>query len=326
MVIFDHVKHKMLLVSVGAEDPQGALDEVQRRLQSPLDAKWTRPTPSQARSTFTTVFPEADYKAAVLKAKEYIGIGDIFQVVLSQRQTGPLHVEPFQVYRALRILNPSPYMFYFDFGTHQLVGSSPEIHAKLQGREAVLRPIAGTRRRGTTPAEDAALEKELLADEKERAEHLMLIDLARNDVGRCADYGSVRCTDLYTIERYSHVMHIVSEVVGTLTKGQDQFDLLAKTFPAGTVSGAPKIRAMEIIEELEPHRRGPYAGTVGYFSLTGDMDTCITIRTMVVKDGTAYLQAGAGIVADSDPDFEWTETRNKMEVLKRAIALAEEGL
>ena len=161
---------------------------------------------------------------------------------------------------------------------------------------------------------------------KEIAEHLMLIDLARNDVGRCADYGSVHCTDLYTIERYSHVMHIVSEVVGTLSKGQDQFDLLCKTFPAGTVSGAPKIRAMEIIEELEPHRRGPYAGTVGYFSLTGDMDTCITIRTMVVKDGTAYLQAGAGIVADSDPAFEWTETCNKMEVLKRAIALAEEGL
>jgi anthranilate synthase component 1 len=326
MVIFDHVKHKMLLVSVGAEDPEGTLDEVQRSLQTPLEARWTSPKPAGAKSAFTTVFPEADYKAAVLKAKEYIGIGDIFQVVLSQRQTGPLHVEPFQVYRALRILNPSPYMFYLDFGTYQLVGSSPEIHAKLQGREAVLRPIAGTRRRGKTPAEDLALEKELLADEKERAEHLMLIDLARNDVGRCADYGSVRCTDLYTIERYSHVMHIVSEVVGALSKGQDQFDLLAKTFPAGTVSGAPKIRAMEIIDELEPHRRGPYAGTVGYFSLTGDMDTCITIRTMVVKDGVAYLQAGAGIVADSDPAFEWTETCNKMEVLKRAIALAEEGL
>ncbi len=326
MVIFDHVKHKMLLVSVGAEDPEGKLDEVQRLLQTPLDATWTSPRPATQRSTFKTEFPEADYKAAVLKAKEYIGIGDIFQVVLSQRQTGPLHVQPFQVYRALRILNPSPYMFYLDFGDCQLVGSSPEIHAKLQGREAVLRPIAGTRRRGKTPAEDAALEKELLADEKERAEHLMLIDLARNDVGRCADYGSVHCTDLYTIERYSHVMHIVSEVVGTLSKGQDQFDLLCKTFPAGTVSGAPKIRAMEIIEELEPHRRGPYAGTVGYFSLTGDMDTCITIRTMIVKGGTACLQAGAGIVADSDPQSEWIETCNKMEVLKRAIAMAEEGL
>jgi anthranilate synthase component I len=217
-------------------------------------------------------------------------------------------------------------MFFLDFGEYQLVGSSPEIHAKLDGRQAVIRPIAGTRRRGKSPEEDAALEKELLADEKERAEHLMLIDLARNDIGRCADYGSVHCTDLYTIEKYSHVMHIVSEVVGKLTAGQDQFDLLSKTFPAGTLTGAPKIRAMEIIEEIEKTRRGPYGGTVGYFSLTGDMDTCITIRTMIVKGRTAYLQAGAGIVADSDPQFEWTETCNKMEVLKRAVAMAEEGL
>jgi len=326
MVIFDHVKRKMLLVTVGKDDPKETLDRVYELLRAPLSPEWTRPRPAAKRSAFTNEFPEERYKAAVLQAKESIKIGDIFQVVLSQRQHGELHVDPFQVYRALRILNPSPYMFYLDFGDYQLVGSSPEIHAKLTGREAILRPIAGTRRRGQSAEEDQRLEKELLADEKERAEHLMLIDLARNDVGRCADYGSVHCTDLYTIERYSHVMHIVSEVVGRLSQGQDQFDLLSKTFPAGTLTGAPKIRAMEIIEGLEPSRRGPYGGTVGYFSLTGDMDTCITIRTMIVKGRTAYLQAGAGIVADSDPQSEWTETCNKMEVLKRAIALAEEGL
>jgi anthranilate synthase component 1 len=326
MVIFDHVKRRMLLVTVGQEDPAAKLDEVYELLRQPLAASWTSSRPVPERARFSSEFSEEDFKRAVLKAKEYIGIGDIFQVVLSQRASAPIHVDPFQVYRALRILNPSPYMFFLDFGGHQLVGSSPEIHAKLTERQAVLRPIAGTRRRGQTVQEDQALEKELLADEKERAEHLMLIDLARNDLGRCADYGSVRCTELFTIERYSHVMHIVSEVVGRLSKGQDQFDLLSKTFPAGTLSGAPKIRAMEIIEELEPSRRGPYGGTVGYFSLSGDMDTCITIRTMVVKDGRAYLQAGAGIVADSDPASEWVETCNKMEVLKRAVAMAEEGL
>jgi anthranilate synthase component 1 len=246
--------------------------------------------------------------------------------VLSQRASGEISVDPFQVYRALRILNPSPYMFYLDFGGYQLVGSSPEIHAKLAGRQAVIRPIAGTRRRGATPEEDARLEKELLADEKERAEHLMLIDLARNDFGRCADYGSVHCTDLYTIEKYSHVMHIVSEVVGRLGGGQDQFDLLSKTFPAGTLTGAPEDPRDGDHRGAREDPRGPYGGTVGYFSLTGDMDTCITIRTMIVKGRMAYLQAGAGIVADSDPQFEWTETCNKMEVLKRAVAMAEEGL
>ncbi len=326
MVVFDHVKHKMLLVSVAHEDPRGKLDEVYEHLRQPLGPEWTSPKPARRRAEFVHEFPEEEFKAAVLKAKEYIRIGDIFQVVLSQRAQGEIHVEPFQVYRALRILNPSPYMFFLDFGDYQIVGSSPEVHAKLAGRQAVLRPIAGTRRRGKTEEEDRALEKELLADEKERAEHLMLIDLARNDVGRCAEYGTVRCTDLYTIERYSHVMHIVSEVVGRLSPGQDQFDLLARTFPAGTVTGAPKIRAMEIVEELEKSRRGPYAGTVGYFSLTGDMDTCITIRTMVVKGKTAYLQAGAGIVADSVPANEWQETCSKMEVLKKAIQMAEEGL
>jgi anthranilate synthase component 1 len=326
VVIFDHVKRKMLLVSIAAENPQAKLDEVQALLHRPLPEAYAVPRRAAAKASFVHETPEAEYRAAVLKAKEYIAAGDVFQVVLSQRARGEISVDPFQVYRALRILNPSPYMFYLDFGDCRLVGSSPEIHAKLAGGEAVLRPIAGTRRRGKTPEEDLALEKELLADEKERAEHLMLIDLARNDVGRCADYGTVRCTDLYTIERYSHVMHIVSEVRGRLAAGQDQFDLLSRTFPAGTVSGAPKIRAMEIIEELEKSRRGAYAGTVGYFSLNGDMDTCITIRTMVVKGRTAWLQAGAGIVADSDPASEWTETCNKMEALKRAVAMAEEGL
>ncbi|HXG59753.1 MAG TPA: anthranilate synthase component I [Planctomycetota bacterium] len=326
MVIFDHVKHKMLLVTVAQENPHGKLAEVCDLLRRPLGPEWTSPRPAPRRAEFVSEFPADEFRAAVLKAKEYIRIGDIFQVVLSQRAHGEIHVDPFQVYRALRILNPSPYMFFLDYGDYQLVGSSPEIHAKLAGDQAVLRPIAGTRPRGRTEEEDRALERELLADEKERAEHLMLIDLARNDVGRCARYGTVRCTELYTVERYSHVMHLVSEVVGRLAPGQDQFELLAKTFPAGTVTGAPKIRAMEIIEELEKSRRGPYAGTVGYFSLTGDMDTCITIRTMLVRGRTAYLQAGAGIVADSDPEREWQETCNKMEVLKRAVAMAEEGL
>src|SRR5581483_8545017 len=209
MVIFDHVKHKMLLVSVGSEDPKGKLDEVYELLRQPLAGGWTAPRPATKKARFVHETTDAEYRAAVLKAKEYIAIGDIFQVVLSQRAVGEIEVDPFQVYRALRILNPSPYMFFLDFGDYQLVGSSPEIHAKLTGRQAVIRPIAGTRRRGKSPEEDAALERELLADEKERAEHLMLIDLARNDIGRCADYGSVHCTDLYTIEKYSHVMHIV---------------------------------------------------------------------------------------------------------------------
>ncbi len=326
VVIFDHVKRKMLLVTVAQEEPQEKLEEVYKCLRQPLPAEWLAPRPAKKRAEFVSNFSAEEFGAAVLKAKEYIRAGDIFQVVLSQRAQGELHVDPFQVYRALRILNPSPYMFFLDFGDYQLVGSSPEIHAKLEDRRAVIRPIAGTRPRGATEAEDRALEKELLADEKERAEHLMLIDLARNDIGRCAEYGTVRCGDLYTVERYSHVMHIVSEVAGRLSPGQDQFDLLSRTFPAGTVTGAPKIRAMEIIEELEKGRRGPYAGTVGYFSLSGDMDTCITIRTMVVKGRTAWLQAGAGIVADSDPRREWQETCSKMEALKRAVAMAEDGL
>ncbi len=326
MVIFDHVKRKMLLVTTGQENPEETLDEIREWLRAPLPTEWTNPQPAKRRAEWTSNFTEAEYVEAVRRAKEYIRTGDIFQGVISQRARAEIQVDPFQVYRALRILNPSPYMFFLDFGDYQLVGSSPEVHAKLTGGEALIRPIAGTRRRGATDEEDRALEKELLADEKERAEHLMLVDLARNDVGRSCEYGTVRCTELFTIERYSHVMHIVSQVVGTLGQGQDQFDLLSRTFPAGTVTGAPKIRAMEIIEELEKCRRGPYAGTVGYFSLTGDMDTCIAIRTVVIKGRTAHLQAGAGIVADSDPVSEWKETCSKMEALKRAVAMAEDGL
>jgi anthranilate synthase component 1 len=269
--------------------------------------------------------------------KAYIRAGDIFQGVPSHRLSGPVDAHPFQVYRALRILNPSPYMFYYDVpalrGVNdrawQLVGSSPEVHAKLERGTASIRPIAGTRPRGATPEEDEALRRELLANEKERAEHVMLIDLARNDLGRCCASGSVKVTDLMVVEKYSHVQHIVSEVTGTLAAGQDAFDLFDASFPAGTVTGAPKVRAMEIIEELERSRRGPYAGTVGYFGLGGEMDMCITIRTMVIEERRgrriAHLQAGAGIVADSDPASEWRETMNKMAALERAVHMAEAG-
>ena len=325
LAVFDHLKRRMLLVSIAPDAPR-RITEVRDLLRRPLPADAIAPPPATQRASFASNLTEPQFVDAVQKAKEHIRAGDSFQVVLSRRESGAIHVDPFQVYRALRILNPSPYMFFLDFGDYQLVGSSPEVHAKLAGSTAMIRPIAGTRRRGATETEDRALEKELLADEKERAEHLMLVDLARNDLGRCCKYGTVRPGDLFAIERYSHVMHLVSQVNGELAPGQDQYDLFAKTFPAGTVSGAPKVRAMEIIEELEPCRRGPYAGTVGYFSLSGDSDTCITIRTILVKDRIAHLQAGAGIVADSDPAAEWQETVNKMAALKRAIAIAEEGL
>ncbi len=325
LAVFDHLKRRMLLVSIAPDAPR-RVAEVRDLLRRPLPVDAVAPPAATKRATFTSNLSEEQFVHAVGTAKEHIRAGDIFQVVLSRRESGELHVDPFQVYRALRILNPSPYMFFLDFGDYQLVGSSPEVHVKLAGSTAMLRPIAGTRKRGETDAEDRALEKELLADEKERAEHLMLVDLARNDLGRCCTYGSVKPGDLFTVERYSHVMHLVSQVNGDLARGQDQYDLFAKTFPAGTVSGAPKVRAMEIIDALEPHRRGPYAGTVGYFSLSGDSDMCITIRTILVKERIAHLQAGAGIVADSDPKSEWQETTNKMAALKKAISIAEEGL
>ncbi len=258
------------------------------------------------------------FKAMVLRAKEYIFAGDIFQVVLSQRFEAPFALSPFALYRALRRVNPSPYLFFLNFGAFAVAGSSPEVLVKTHRGTVTIRPLAGTRRRGATPHEDKALEEELLADPKERAEHLMLLDLGRNDVGRVAAIGSVQVTDQFFIERYSQVMHIVSNVEGKLRDDCDPLDALAAGFPAGTVSGAPKVRAMQIIDELEKEKRGLYAGCVGYFSAGADMDTCIALRTALIKDGTMYVQAGAGIVADSDPDFEQQECINKAKALFRA--------
>ncbi|MDC4222658.1 MAG: anthranilate synthase component I family protein [Candidatus Manganitrophus sp.] len=250
----------------------------------------------------------------------------MFQVQISQRFSTPISSDPFMVYRALRSINPSPYMFFLKFGQLHLVGTSPEVLVRLEGRQAETRPIAGTRPRGRSPQEDQAMEKELLADPKERAEHVMLIDLGRNDLGRVCDHGTVKVDEMMVIERYSHVMHIVSNVVGQLAEGKDAFDLLQASFPAGTVTGAPKIRAMEIIDELEPEGRGLYAGAVGYFSFQGNMDTCITIRTIIINGNQATVQAAAGIVADSDPDREYEETVNKAKAMLTAIEVAEKGL
>ena len=266
------------------------------------------------RSNFT----HDGYKAAVEKAKEYIRAGDIFQVVPSQRWAMDFKLPPFALYRSLRRTNPSPFMFFFNFGGFQVVGASPEILVRLRDGEVTIRPIAGTRKRGATPEEDKALELDLLADPKERAEHLMLLDLGRNDVGRVAKVGTVRPTETFIIERYSHVMHIVSNVVGEIAEGQDALSALLAGLPAGTVSGAPKVRAMEIIDELEPEKRGIYGGGVGYFAANGEMDFCIALRTAVVKDETLYIQAGGGVVYDSDPEAEYQETVNKSNALRRA--------
>ncbi|MBT3812086.1 MAG: anthranilate synthase component I, partial [Gammaproteobacteria bacterium] len=275
---------------------------------------------------FVSGFTEQGFKDAVLKAKEYIVAGDVMQVVLSQRLSIPFTAAPIDLYRALRCLNPSPYMYYLNLEDFHIVGSSPEILVRLEDDMVTVRPIAGTRPRGKTAAEDIALEKELLADPKELAEHLMLIDLGRNDAGRVAKIGTVELTDKMLIERYSHVMHIVSNVTGELQADKDAFDVLAATFPAGTVSGAPKIRAMEIIDEFEPVKRGVYSGAVGYISWSGNMDTAIAIRTAVIKDKTLHIQAGAGIVYDSVPQNEWDETMNKGRAIFRAVTMAEAGL
>ena len=268
----------------------------------------------QAQSNFT----HDGYKQAVEKAKEYIRAGDIFQVVPSQRWRQSFRLPPFALYRSLRRTNPSPFMFFFNFGGYQVIGASPEILVRLRGGEVTVRPIAGTRKRGIDEAEDRALEADLLADPKERAEHLMLLDLGRNDVGRVARVGTVRPTEQFIIERYSHVMHIVSNVVGEIAEGQDALSALLAGLPAGTVSGAPKVRAMEIIDELEPEKRGVYGGGVGYFSANGEMDFCIALRTAVLKDGQLYIQAGGGVVYDSDPEAEFQETVNKSNALRRA--------
>ncbi len=282
--------------------------------------------PAMAPVTAVSEFGEAGFKAAVEQARRYIFNGDIMQVVLSQRMSQPFAASPLSLYRALRSLNPSPYMFYYDMDDHHIVGSSPEILVRLEGDIVTARPIAGTRPRGQTREQDVALAEELLADPKECAEHVQLMDLGRNDVGRVAQTGSVHVTDNMVIERYSHVMHIVSSVEGRLKPGMDAIDVLRATFPAGTVSGAPKVRAMEIIDELEPSKRGIYAGAVGYLGFNGDMDVAIAIRTAVIKDQMLYVQAGAGIVADSVPDNEWTETLNKARAVLRAAELALAGL
>ena len=282
--------------------------------------------PAMATSSASSEFGEANFKQAVETAKRYIFDGDIMQVVLSQRMSQPFDAPPLSLYRALRSLNPSPYMFYYDMGDHHVVGASPEILVRLEGDTVTARPIAGTRPRGKTREQDLQLAEELLADPKERAEHVQLMDLGRNDVGRVAQTGSVKVTDSMVIERYSHVMHIVSNVEGLLKPGMAAIDVLKATFPAGTVSGAPKVRAMEIIDELEQVKRGIYAGAVGYLGFNGDMDLAIAIRTGVVKDNMLYSQAGAGIVADSVPESEWMETQNKARAVLRAAEMVQAGL
>jgi len=279
-----------------------------------------------AKTEATSEFGEDNFKAAVKRAQQYILDGDIMQVVLSQRISQPFTSPPLSLYRALRSVNPSPYMFYYDMGDHHVVGASPEILVRLENGTVTARPIAGTRPRGKTREQDIALAEELLADPKERAEHVQLMDLGRNDVGRVAVTGSVKVTDNMMIERYSHVMHIVSNVEGQLKPGMDAIDVIKATFPAGTVSGAPKVRAMEIIDELEPSKRGIYAGAVGYLGFNGDMDVAIAIRTGVIKNNMLYVQAGAGIVADSVPQSEWIETQNKARAVLRAAELVQAGL
>jgi anthranilate synthase component 1 len=316
----------------GSADEQYAtaladIDGVIARLRNPVPEAFTDAGGDGDGSAhhFTSNMEEPAFLAMVEQAKEYIRAGDIIQVVLSQRFHTTTSLEPTLLYRALRHINPSPYLFFLQLGDVIQIGSSPEILVRKDGHNIELRPIAGTRKRGATEEEDLALEKELLEDPKERAEHLMLVDLGRNDVGRVAKGGSVEVRDLLVIERYSHVMHIVSGVHGIIDEGKDQFDVMAACFPAGTVSGAPKIRAMQIIDELEPERRGPYAGSVGYFGFSGNMDFCITIRTFIMQGTNLWVQAGAGIVADSDPHKEFEETINKSMGLRRALELAEKG-
>ncbi len=334
VLIVDNLKGKLQLVVHADAQNDGALQAAERRLDElikklregrprvPRHGGAMRVTEADFRSSFT----REGYLSAVGRIKKYVIDGDVMQVVPSQRMSIPFAAPPLDLYRALRSLNPSPYMFFFNLDDFHIVGSSPEILVRLEEGMITVRPIAGTRPRGATEAEDLALEKELLADPKEIAEHLMLIDLGRNDVGRVAEIGTVRVTEKMVIERYSHVMHIVSNVVGRLKPGLSAIDVLRATFPAGTVSGAPKIRAMEIIDELEPVKRGVYAGAVGYLAFSGNMDTAIAIRTAVIKDGMLHIQAGGGIVADSVPATEWEETLNKRRAMFRAVTLAAAGL
>jgi anthranilate synthase component 1 len=334
VAVFDNQKGRLyLIVHADPAEPQAyaralrRLDELSFRLRRAGNSYPDVLDPRALTETdFVSSFTREEYEAMVERAKEYIRAGDIFQVVPSQRLSVPFRARPVDVYRALRALNPSPYMYFLDLGRTQIVGSSPEILVRLKHDKVIVRPIAGTRRRGATREEDLALEQELLADPKERAEHLMLIDLGRNDVGRVSETGSVKVVESFVVERYSHVMHIVSQVEGDLRAGLSYMDVLKATFPAGTVSGAPKIRALEIIQDLEPHRRNIYAGACGYIGWWGDADTAIAIRTAVIQDGQLHVQAGGGIVYDSDPAAEWEETMNKGRALFRAVAQAAGGI
>ena len=333
VLAFDHVKHRLLIVANAAVEEGcdlrarydlavARIDCLRAELQRPISAP---PQAPEAPVAFEANTTRETFEQAVRTAKEYIAAGDIFQVVLSQRFDTQLAADPFAVYRSLRYVNPSPYMYCLRMGETSIVGSSPEMLVRVEDGHAETHPIAGTRPRGATPEADEALAEELIANEKECAEHVMLVDLGRNDLGRVSAYGSVQVPVYMTLERYSHVMHLVSRVVGRLTDEHDALDALAACFPAGTVSGAPKIRAMEIIEELEPTRRGVYAGAVGYVDFAGHLDCCITIRTIVIRDGRASVQAGAGIVADSDPSAEYEETRAKASAMLRAIRMAQGG-
>jgi anthranilate synthase component 1 len=334
LLIFDRVQQTITVLvnavldeaASPAEAYENALGEIERLvslLEQPCEYRPVTAPAEVPPVPFASNNTPEKFQANVLRAKEYITGGDIIQVVGSQRFSAPVQASPMDVYRAVRSVNPSPYMFLLELDGFALVGASPEIHVRCEDNQVEIRPIAGTRRRGRTEAEDAALEKELLADPKERAEHVMLVDLARNDIGRVCDYGSVRVRDLMIIERYSHVMHIVSSVEGRLSAGKTLYDLMRATFPAGTVSGAPKIRAMQIIAEMEGEARGPYAGCVGYFSFNGNLDTCITIRTALLQDGLVHVQAGGGWVSDSTPEGEFQETVNKSMALRKAVAMAE---
>ncbi|HEX3036532.1 MAG TPA: anthranilate synthase component I [Thermodesulfobacteriota bacterium] len=339
VLVFDNVNHRIKIISNAyVSNPSGAknaYDEAVRKiettiqkLRSPVSLYKTEDKkPNKKNSAqFKSNFEKKDFLKAVSRTKEYIQAGDIIQAVISQRWKTRLDVLPFDLYRALRVLNPSPYMFYLKLGNDFLVGSSPEVMVRVEGDRIETRPIAGTRPRGKDEKEDVELEKELLGDPKERAEHIMLVDLARNDMGRIAEIGTVKVNELMAVERYSHVMHIVSNAIAKLAEGKDAFDVIKATFPAGTLSGAPKVRAMEIIEEMEPTRRGAYGGAVGYFSFSGNMDTCITIRTFVIRGNEVFIQAGAGIVADSNPENEYNETVNKVKALIRAVEVAKRGL
>ena len=338
MAVFDNVSKTMFVIAMAHlnedgsndeaafEDAKVRVDALVTQLSTPTDALPVADidTSGVPEIPYRSNFKQADFEDAVRKCVEYIRAGDIFQVVISQRLELDIHSDPFEIYRTLRVVNPSPFMFFVRSPDVTLVGSSPEIMCRVMDGTVTVRPLAGTRTRGHNEEEDNRLAEELLADPKERAEHVMLVDLGRNDVGRVAKYGTVEISDVMVIERYSHVMHITSNVTGELADGKDAFDALKASLPAGTVSGAPKVRAMEIIDELEPHRRGPYAGAVGYFDYGGNMDTCIALRTMVIKDGKAYVQAGAGVVADSVPELEYQETLNKARGLLKAIEITEQ--